>query len=1362
MGIVPFSLSCTQNIGNYEVFFLSLAFHNECLPKTKTTISKQCLAYTQDEIIPMNTSYIVSESDGSVMFTVQRNGSSIQFLQGRTENGTAIAVEDYLAKDFNFSFPESGDVVMFNVTIVDDQVPEPTECFMVNFDTPPGGSVTSNITVCIKDDDDPCTCPSCDQDLCKNGGTCMNNGMGMANCMCSQYWRGATCEEPYPVFRLSPSRLSVDENVGSVMMNVTRFGPFLNTSVSLQTVARSAGTGDFEPLTNLRVTFQGDDPEVTVSFEVVIKEDEIAERTEHFLVQMADPSSGLVESAAVISIIDNDDPCTCPTCNPEPCKNGGTCSDGGEGRASCACTGDWTGATCEGPGPCILQIDSCTQECIGIAGTSFKCGCYRGFTLQNDNITCTADTPCGSSCSNGSCIRRQSADVCVCDRGYRLSADDQTQCDDIDECFELTDYCDDNSRCRNTAGSYECDCDEAYVLNADQRSCTVDRGSQCETVGGFRCSCTVACDVFTGQCTSACSCRLGFGGPACMTEINCGAGTPTSVCQNGGTCTVIPPASQGNRYCRCLPGFTGKVCEITCPGDVQEYEDANSPGRARVVWAPELFGNHSNTGVVTQSNYICRNQNGIRVMSSSWYPVGETSISCEPNRTTTRARGTCEFSVTVLPEITYYFGNLSAVSEDEGHLLVTIIRSGAAEPINTTVVFSTQELTANSSDFDILAGIRVAFIGDESVTSFNVSISDDELIEETECFLLTLTNPSFGRVTSNATVCIEDNDGTMPSTDGLTTTATTAAPDGGGNSTVGDGGSSVSGTIGGGGNGSTEATDSSIDDSMTSQGTTPSNDRQTIQDTGLRTDSPTVATTEGTTSSDDRRTTPEVDSRTNLPPAATTEGTSSDGRLTTREVDSRTNLPPVATTEATPAPMTPQRPVVSTPGPSHPTVSPTGNKITTTQLVVDLSTNPPAEGCSLVSGSCQQGVLDADHCECVCPLTLFGQFCQVSNPCLDGSLCPVDSQYCVASTQSSTGHTCVCNALGGYITDQNGFCFRRVVRVFRLRVFGVNGVAIDFTLIYINPTSTASQEVLTVSSKVLLFILRRNVLTSTVVDIQGIRIVSGGSAIIEFVGFFPDENSAPSVTTIQSVLQASSMLDDGSDNLEVDTQYVTDSQSSSSCPQDYCRNGGTCDVSGLYPVFTFTCRCATSFTGGQCESVIPLTATDDVPSPQSTTPAPDSEDLTMLILVLVFTGLLILVVIVGILVCFNIVQRRRYQAGHFFQPDTPSDSYWAWRNGAIPVFPATVMHDYDPLGYYDYGDSNKMRSYGRNEERRMRRLHQVMSHSPYLQQGIGEFPSKRRGLYMATGREAFYREDSRDGGVAGRVVRNPVPYQERH
>ena len=46
---------------------------------------------------------------------------------------------------------------------------------------------------------DPCETP----DLCQNGGTCANTGMGYASCRCPQYWAGDICGDPGINLKLS-------------------------------------------------------------------------------------------------------------------------------------------------------------------------------------------------------------------------------------------------------------------------------------------------------------------------------------------------------------------------------------------------------------------------------------------------------------------------------------------------------------------------------------------------------------------------------------------------------------------------------------------------------------------------------------------------------------------------------------------------------------------------------------------------------------------------------------------------------------------------------------------------------------------------------------------------------------------------------------------------------------------------------------------------------------------------------------------------------------------------------------------------------------------------------------------------------
>ncbi|XP_038072693.1 mucin-17-like [Patiria miniata] len=320
-----------------------------------------------------------------------------------------------------------------------------------------------------------------------------------------------------------------------------------------------------------------------------------------------------------------------------------------------------------------------------------------------------------------------------------------------------------------------------------------------------------------------------------------------------------------------------------------------------------------------------------------------------------------------------------------------------------------------------------------------------------------------------------------------------------------------------------------------------------------------------------------------------------------------------------------------------------GRTPTTTSVSTHTSESPSAV-CTLTESSCQQGSFDDVHCECVCPMPVSGTTCQVPNPCLDATLCPVEGQSCVANIYSAVGYDCVCNALLGYLTEVDGSCTRNVARVFRLRIVGVNGDAINFLPTFSNPTSSASREVLQVTQKILLHILKRHPLTSAVLDVVGINILTGGSIIVEFVALY--ENTAPvvpSLQTVQSVLQSNRRLQDASDYLAVDTQYSTTELSTATCPSNYCANGGTCDLVGLYPTFILNCRCSTSFTGERCDSVIPIIG--DIPTAPPTgapTKTPGQGGLPLSTVLIIALWLVVLVLVVVLLAFLCIMLRRRY------------------------------------------------------------------------------------------------------------------------
>ena len=46
------------------------------------------------------------------------------------------------------------------------------------------------------------------------------------------------------------------------------------------------------------------------------------------------------------------------------------------------------GRTCVEVNECSLNTDNCEQECTNFDG-GFRCGCYEGFSLNSDQISCS-------------------------------------------------------------------------------------------------------------------------------------------------------------------------------------------------------------------------------------------------------------------------------------------------------------------------------------------------------------------------------------------------------------------------------------------------------------------------------------------------------------------------------------------------------------------------------------------------------------------------------------------------------------------------------------------------------------------------------------------------------------------------------------------------------------------------------------------------------------------------------------------------------------------------------------------------------------------------------------------------------------
>lgn len=72
-------------------------------------------------------------------------------------------------------------------------------------------------------------------------------------------------------------------------------------------------------------------------------------------------------------------------------------------------------------------------------------------------------------CLNGKCRNTPGSYICECQPGYTVSPDG-TFCTDINECEKKPGLCR-NGKCANTDGSYKCFCDSGYRLSPDRQNC---------------------------------------------------------------------------------------------------------------------------------------------------------------------------------------------------------------------------------------------------------------------------------------------------------------------------------------------------------------------------------------------------------------------------------------------------------------------------------------------------------------------------------------------------------------------------------------------------------------------------------------------------------------------------------------------------------------------------------------------------------------------------------------------------------------------------------------------------------------------------------------------------------------------------
>lgn len=215
-------------------------------------------------------------------------------------------------------------------------------------------------------------------------------------------------------------------------------------------------------------------------------------------------------------------------CDPDPCRNGATCSDGNR-NYTCDCKAGYTGQHCE------TDIDECESSPCENNGTctdmvaKYSCECPREYAGTNcQHHICDVASPClnGGSCYDDG--------KCLCLPEYTGRYCQSAICNGV--------TCENNGTC--TAGV--CHCVVGFV--------------------GQRCDVNV-CDYHechnNGTCLpeKRCACISGWTGIHCEFPIS---DCDNVTCFNGGVCYEF----NGATLCHCPLHYEGKFCQMFNPPEV--------------------------------------------------------------------------------------------------------------------------------------------------------------------------------------------------------------------------------------------------------------------------------------------------------------------------------------------------------------------------------------------------------------------------------------------------------------------------------------------------------------------------------------------------------------------------------------------------------------------------------------------------------------------------------------------------------------------------------------------------------------------------------------------------------------------------
>lgn len=235
-----------------------------------------------------------------------------------------------------------------------------------------------------------------------------------------------------------------------------------------------------------------------------------------------------------------------------------------EGSYQCSCMEGFRlnpdEVSCEDINECVEKTSNCEQICTNVDG-GYNCSCEDGYTLNVTDNSCVQEKDAVASCqtlgcSQGCKVLNGSNPQCFCLAGYVVSAANDTQCEDEDECE--SGIC--SQECKNSEGSFECSCYSGFKLDADGTTCvpcpSLYYGPGCRQL----CECngrSTSCDPVTG-----CVCEDGWRGTSCEVDVDECRETP-GICGSGlEECFN----TNGSYRCQCLTGYSRNPASSICEG----------------------------------------------------------------------------------------------------------------------------------------------------------------------------------------------------------------------------------------------------------------------------------------------------------------------------------------------------------------------------------------------------------------------------------------------------------------------------------------------------------------------------------------------------------------------------------------------------------------------------------------------------------------------------------------------------------------------------------------------------------------------------------------------------------------------------